>query len=378
MPTVEFATLIFQGTRFDQARMPVDALPELSAYRALVLSVARALFQDENPKRIRVPKGFDAGFQLFLERVEDGHSVVDVISRTTHEAHLFGDVFDRARDVVEEGIRAASGGAPMPPILTRGALPRFSLFGRSLLPTERIIVGKPQTTGGAIYDRGVREAILRLSKTSYEDNVDLVGEICEADKIKSDFEFITTDGARIPVNPSPLVSDAVRHMFYSNKVRLRGTGLMDPNGIIQRVIDIDDLEESESDEAATQSGCPTPIAEQVESLAKLETGWLDETTEKYDTQHLERLARLLAAVVSAFELPTPYVYPAADGLVRAEWSSGDAEIIAKIDVAASSVEVLVVKGIDSVTEESINLAETGGESRFGRVLTDALTGRTAT
>lgn len=374
MPTVEFATLTFQGARFDQARMPLDALPELSAYRAIVLSVARVLFQKENPKRRRVPKGFEAGFQLFLERVEDGHSVLDVISRTTSEAHLFEDVFDRARDVVEDGIRAASSGGAMPIALSNGALARFSVFGRSLLPSERIIVGKPSSSGGAVYDRTVREAILRLSKTSYEDNVDLVGEICEADKLKSDFEFITTDGVRIPVNPSPLVTDAVRHMFYSNKVRLRGTGLMDPNGVIQRVIDIDDLEESEADEPSAPTGCQTSIANQIALLAKLEDGWLDEAADKYDTQQLERLARLLEGIVAAFGLPTPYVYPAADSFVRAEWSSAEAEIVVKINLGMNSVEVLVVRGADSVTEEAINLAEAGGESKLGRVLADALAG----
>jgi hypothetical protein len=380
MPKVEFATLVFRGPRFDEARMPVDVLPELAAYRAIVLSVAKVLFQKENPKRRRVPKGFEAGFQLFLDRIEDGNSVTDVISRSTTEAHLYdiNDIFDRARDVVEDGIRAASNGAAMPAALSDGALAHFSIFGKTLLPTERIIVGKPASHDGATYDRQVRGKILRLSKQSYEDNVDLVGEICEADKIKSDFEFITLAGTRIPVNPSPLITDAVRHMFYGNVVRLRGSGLLDSNGKLQRVIDIADLSEVEGDDATTSSGCAISVNDQIESLKALEDGWLDDTTNKYNPQQLAWLARLLSGVVGAFELPTPYVYPAADGLVRAEWSSIDAEIVAKIDVASGSANLLIVHGVDSVAEVPINLKEPGGESEFGRLVSFFLTNDSST
>jgi hypothetical protein len=35
-----FATLIFRGKRFDGAVMPLEALPELAAYRDLVAAVA--------------------------------------------------------------------------------------------------------------------------------------------------------------------------------------------------------------------------------------------------------------------------------------------------------------------------------------------------
>ncbi len=43
-----FATLIFKGGRFHGAAMPLEALPELAAYRELVLAVAKALWQREH------------------------------------------------------------------------------------------------------------------------------------------------------------------------------------------------------------------------------------------------------------------------------------------------------------------------------------------
>src|SRR5437763_268836 len=204
MPRVEFATLVFQGTRFDEARMPLDVLPELAAYRDVVLSVARALFQIDNPKRQRVPKGFEASFQLFLDAVEEGSSAVPIVSRSVTDTSLFGDVFDHARDMVEDGISAASSGAAMPVALSNEVLARFAAFGRTLLPSERVIVAKPDTRSGATYDRDVRQKIDPLSPMSYEDNVDLLGEVREADRDNSGFEFTTREGTRIPVSSTPL------------------------------------------------------------------------------------------------------------------------------------------------------------------------------
>jgi len=130
---------------------------------------------------------------------------------------------------------------------------------------------------------------------------------------------------------------------------------------------------AEFGDTVTAVGCRVSIEDQVASLAKLEDGWLDDTTKRYDTRRLEWVARLLGGVVAAFGLPTPYIYPAADGIVRAEWSAAVAEVIAKINLESSSVDLLVVRGVDSVTEESIHLGEVGGESKLGRVLADILT-----
>ena len=64
MERIPFTTLVFQGPRFGEAAMPLEALPELAAYRDLLIAVAKSLFQADNPDRHRLPKGFESSFRL--------------------------------------------------------------------------------------------------------------------------------------------------------------------------------------------------------------------------------------------------------------------------------------------------------------------------
>src|ERR1700722_15700269 len=130
MSSSPFVTLIFRGKRFLKAAMPLEALPELAAYRELVVSVAKVLFQVGHPDRQRLPKGFEAGFRLVLERVESG-SAVPIVSRVSDEPSMLFpasatlDWFDKARDVVEHGIAAAANGKQLPVELSKEILARF-------------------------------------------------------------------------------------------------------------------------------------------------------------------------------------------------------------------------------------------------------------
>lgn len=130
--------------------MPVEALPELPAYRDIVLAVAKALYQAQNPQRQRLPKGFEASFRLVLEGVASG-STLPVISRVFEDAAAppseppLADLFDSARDLVERGIAAAASGLQLPDELGREVLARFNAFGRSLAEDESIVVAASST-----------------------------------------------------------------------------------------------------------------------------------------------------------------------------------------------------------------------------------------
>jgi hypothetical protein len=73
-------TMRLTGSRFGQPGMPVEVLPELTAYRELIVAVARELFLRRNLGRQRVPRGFTESFQLRLERVDKG-STIPVLER---------------------------------------------------------------------------------------------------------------------------------------------------------------------------------------------------------------------------------------------------------------------------------------------------------
>ena len=328
MAKTPFVTLVFQGTRFGNAAMPLEALPELAAYRELVVATAKALYQARNPSRQRLPKGFEDGLRLVLERVEAG-SAVPIINRVVegHDQLLLvptgetPDLFEEARKLVQEGI--AGGGFPaeaMPSELSKQVLARFNAFGRSLGPDEVIIVADPGARQGARYTREVRRRLVLQAQTTYEDEVDMLGDVRAADKDADGFTLRTSEGKKILVRAPPLFFPlALRSLGDAAPVRVRGTGLLDADGNVSRITATEVSLAEEGSERQSRPGCPTPIEQQVDALRVLPSGWFDESSPSFDVHSLEWLARLSRGVLEGFELPSPYLYPTPEGMARAEW-----------------------------------------------------------
>lgn len=377
MSSSPFVTLIFRGKRFDGATMPLEALPELSAYRELVIAVAKALHQAEHPERQRLPKGFEAGFRLVLQRVEPG-SAIPIIARVTEPpamALLFSDAaepdrFVRARDLVEQTIAAGAKNAALPAELSNDALARFNSFGRTLGEDESIVVAQPGTRDGAVYDRAVRRRLVLRAQPTYEDAVDLVGEVRAADKDAEGFTLVTADGrkhsVRVPPHFLPL---AVRSLDQAALVRVRGTGLYDAEGELVKVTSATDLSPAEEGEEPTRAGCPTPVEAQLESLQALAPGWYDDSSPAYDAHGIAWLSKLLTGLLDAFALPRPYIYPTPEGLARAEWSAPHWEVSTEFDLRRHAAEALAARvDSDELHETSERLGEPGAESRLGLFL----------
>lgn len=380
-----FVTLIFRGGRFHEAAMPVEVLPELAAYRDLLLAVAKTLFQGANPERQRLPKGFEAGFRLVLERVDPG-SAVPVVSRLSGDPTTMAlfptafptavppDWFDKARDVVEEGIAAAAKDKPLPTELSREILARFNAFGRTLGGDESIVVAQPGKREGAIYDRAVRRKLVLQAQATYEDEVNLLGEVRAADKDAEGFVLRTSDGRKLEVHIPPLFFPlALRSLGDAALVRVRGTGLYDQDGVLVKVTMATDVSLAEEGDEQTRPGCPTPVEAQVESLGALPSGWYDESSPAYDAAALQWLAKLLAGVLDGFQLPRPYIYPTPEGVARAEWSGSNWEVVTSFDLGARSADVMAARNDSQEMHEiSVPLSEPGGESKLGRFLIEHL------
>lgn len=382
MAKTPFVTLVFQGSRFAGAAMPLQALPELAAYRDLVLATAKAIYQAKNPTRQRLPKGFDEGLHLVLERVESG-SAVPVISRLVDGYDQLAlvpsdgtiDLFEQARELVQTGIAAGGFEAnELPADLAKQVLARFNSFGRTLGPDEAIIVARPGTREGARYTREVRRRLVLQAQATYEDEVDFLGEVRAADKDADGFTLRTAEGERIPVRAPPLFFPlALRSLGEAAVVRVRGTGLLDVDGNVRRITATEVGLAEEGVERQLRPGCPTSIEQQVEALRALPEGWFDESSPSFDPSSLDWLARLFRGVLDGFALPSPYLYPTPEGLARAEWPGSRWEIVANIDLSTKFAEVLAVRlDSDRVDEEHFPLDQPGGESKLGRFLTEHL------
>jgi len=358
--------------------MPVEALPELAAYRDLVMAVAKGLFQARNPERQRLPKGFESDLRLVMDRVEKG-SAIPVVSRIAEPsmAQLFAtpsaDLFEEARALVEKTISAGEKGDPVPSEISKEILARFNAFGRTLRDDESILVAPPGSRDGAIYDQTVRRRLVLLAQSSYEKNVDLVGEVRAADKDTEGFAVRTEDGRKVQVRTPPLFLPlALNSLRESALVRVRGTGLFDAEDVLLRVVMATDVSLAEEGQgAAARPGCATPIEAQIGALKGLDAGWYDESSKAYDPAQLDWLSKLLKNLLEGFQLPNPYLYPTPEGLARAEWSSPTWEVVLNVDLDAKAADVLAAR-VDSeeVHELPVSLGDVGAETKLGRFLLD--------
>ncbi|MBK7581090.1 MAG: hypothetical protein IPI67_12860 [Myxococcales bacterium] len=377
MSRVPFATLIFRGKRFDGAAMPLEALPELAAYRDLVVAVAKQLFLEANPNRVRLPKGFDASFRLTLSRIEAG-SAVPIIEREQDLLPLFpGDFFDNARAAVERAIAELPDNEPKPSWLTPDVVGRFASFGRTLRDDESVVVALAGKREGAVYDRHARRSILLRSQGTYEEEIELVGVVRETDADQESFEIRLGTDRRIPVRSSRLFfSQVVRSLERDSAVRVSGTGVFDAEGKLLRVAQASDVSAAEEGDVATgRPGCNIPVDEQIASLRGLSDGWCDGEGTRFEESALVWSAKLLRGIIDGFCLPTPYVYPTPEGKVRAEWSRPNWEISMDLEPAHKTAEVRAVRlDADEMHERDFTTADPGQEARLGAFLSSHLQG----
>ncbi len=377
-----FVSLIFKGARFGEASMPLETLPELAAYRELVLEAAKALFQARNPTRKRLPRGFENGLHLVLEKVIEGGSAIPQISRVDErdlallDVPREDDIFELARDLIQNGI-AAGGMAPdvLPPDLAKQVLARFGSFGRTLGPDESIVVGLPGTRNGAIYNRALRKKLVLQAQPLYEDEIDLVGDVRAADRDSEGFDLRTLEGIKYRVRvPEMFFPIALRSLSTSVPVRVRGTGLFDETGSLRRIEMATDVSIAEEDLAGDRRrGCSTPIEQQVHSLSILPAGWFDESSPSYQQGQLDWMLNLLKGILEGFNLPVPYLYPTPEGTARAEWPGSKWEVVANVGLVEHVADVMAVRlDSDRIEEDKFSLNLPGSESKLGRFLVEHL------
>jgi hypothetical protein len=344
-----FVTHVLEGKRFDDHAVPVEVLPELTAYRQLVLAVAREVFFERNPTRKRVPKGFDDGFQLVLRGIGEGCAVlplerVSSVPPDSQQLPLLGrpDEFEAARDLIIETIDAMVRGEKPPASFPESALPLFNKFGVTLRADEHIVVRGPQRNS-AVYDRATRKRLVLLRDQVYEDEVDVVGAVVQYDRHRMLFEVVV-DGRRIQGKLDGLAEDAlsvIRTALVVDpeenlSVWIVGRGAFDHSDTLMHFVSITDVSYAE-DEALRQA---LDVGARLSTLAKLADGWFEGDGQALNGAGLRWLADLLTQIIEDYGLPHPYLYPSPEGEVVAEWPFPAAEVSADFDLAGRSAFVV--------------------------------------
>jgi hypothetical protein len=179
--TTDLASLRFEGTRFEGHTLDVECTQELIAYRNLIIECAKELWRRKNPDRVRLPRGFEDGFRLQFDRLKEGSTVVPLQRvRVEDQGELdWGnlDEFDDAADLVDAAIKAANEDALLPDALPSNVIPLFRDFGRSLRADEVLFTRARNSPTDAAYTAKARKRLAEWVESTYEDTVDVIGEV---------------------------------------------------------------------------------------------------------------------------------------------------------------------------------------------------------
>lgn len=171
----DVATITFSGPRFDDAGLELDVLPELLAYRKLLIETAKRLWRAESRDRRRLPKGFENSIRLKFYTIENGPVAVH-LKRVVRadEIQPFAtldrpDEIDDAAQLIDETIEAISRDESLPERMPKSALALLARFGATFRADETLKIRSARNLRPVEFGHDVRERVLHLVGTARED-----------------------------------------------------------------------------------------------------------------------------------------------------------------------------------------------------------------
>ncbi len=255
------ATLTFKGPRFDDHGLDLSVLPELLAYRKLVVETAKALWRRQNSDRERLPKGFEENISIKFYTLEPGSTAVP-LERVyeSEESGLpveIGDEVEMAVGIIEDTMSAAEREDSPPSSLPGEIVPLFEEFGKTLSVDEVIEVVVNKERPPVRYSSSTRERIGQWVEKTYEDTIDISGEVRLADLDGSQFALRLDSGAKVPgrfqSGQEATITQALQD-HQTRRLRIRGRGeFLHKDASLKRIIAIESLD--------LRNGIEEPVSE---------------------------------------------------------------------------------------------------------------------
>lgn len=267
--------LRYVGARYAGARLPVNVLSDLPAFRDLLVSYAKDEWKARHPDRQRVPKGFDASLTLDLTTIEEGSALPNLVwSREVAQETLPG-FEDELEEIVEASysdivelfeVVAAGGDAPE---LSPEKLRALDKFGAGLRADERIEL-TPVAGGNVVFlDVERRKRLITSVRDTY--NVRLAGIGALASNSVYGHVIIRTDRGdiSIPVDPQEIIDEFDGSLDQS--VQYDVLVEVDRGEHIRKVLEVFDVAVVD---ASIEAGM-VRATERLAEIGRLQAGWLD-------------------------------------------------------------------------------------------------------
>lgn len=243
-------THTFKGARFSDHALDLDVLPELMAYKAILVETAKELWRRENPDRRRLPNHFEAALSLKFSEVRAGSATVP-LWREVDVPEPVGlwqderDELDEAVELITRTLSAAASHQPLPEELPKHVLALFRPYGKTLRPGESIEHTLPQSTLTATYTTEARLRFQDILEGPYEDSVDILGTVTMVRVNRPRMAFTLDSEQEIEAPFAPEQEEAITSALKqhaSAKIRLQGRGVFSGDGRLQRLAAIDRID----------------------------------------------------------------------------------------------------------------------------------------
>ncbi|MCK4343185.1 MAG: hypothetical protein KAY37_15840 [Phycisphaerae bacterium] len=353
MSTETFLQPRLIGERFEGHAIPLEFLKDLAVLEEMIVEVAKWRFLEEHPERKRSPRGFTEGIELKLTGVEDG-SAIAVISLVVASSTLFPpdnqSYFEEARDAIVSVIDAAKQDKSITERFPEKALGYFDRMGRSLRSGEAIEFTTPSNSTPVRLTKEIRrKLVLASSAKELTEEISVRGAIPEADQDDMSFEIQLIDGRKVRAPMATQHLDTILEAFNGYKsgarVLIQGVGKFNRNERLQGLESIEHISILD----------PLDIPARLDELRSLQDGWLDGKGIAPSSEELDWLAKAFDARYPE-DLPLPFVYPTAEGGIRAEWSVKPYEMSLEIDLSKKTGEWHQLKmDTDDEDTRSLNL-----------------------
>lgn len=351
---IPFVQPRFVGPRFEEATLPVEVARDLAAYEKLIKELARHLYRQDHQERERVPKGFDADFQLHLVKL-DGGSARPYLSMVGAGLLVLdagaNDYFIKARDLVAECIQAPDGQLPVE--FPRHLLIYFNKIGGSLRNDEQMELTTQQGSPAVLTAERCKHLVLAANR-QYEREVEVSGTIEEVNWAKSTFQLRLLDGKQLII-PLPdgfrvdagQVGGRPRYL-----VVVQGVGAFNSWDKLEKMISVESLEIQPD----------YHLAAKFEELSGLSDGWYDGQGKAPDKDKLDQLAGHMIGHYPE-SLPLPAIVPTPEGNLLWEWNAeGDPSVDIELNSLTASYHAFSPGGGE--TEQIFELGEASNWPAF--------------
>lgn len=271
-------SLHYKGSRFRNARLPVEVLSDLPAFRDLLVSYAKDEWRRRHSDRERVPKGFDKSLAFDLITIEDGSAIPKLEwNRSSAQENLPGFA-DEIEDIVESAygdvISLIEGQSGRASALNSEKVRALNRFGAGLRDNEKIEMPDRASGNVVTLDAYRRKQLITGARETYQTRFEGIGELIGT-HIKSGYEGVVTvrtvehGDITIPVDPLQ-----IREEFdgsLEQDVQFELLVELDSHDHFRRVADVFEIAVVDNDLSAALSRCRNRL----EELRALNNGWLD-------------------------------------------------------------------------------------------------------